>query len=83
MFTSDSGQGIRKDLETVLDTGKLTAHDKFHNENEKSGMDKFSTMKRAQSGLCSLLRKGHGLIVIEGDAKRRVEDFEKLDDTDC
>jgi len=66
-WTKEQILGIRKDLETVLDQGKLTAHDKIHNENEKAGMDKYKTMKRAQSG----------------DAKRRVDEFEKLDDTEC
>lgn len=44
-------QGIRRDLETVLDSDKLTSQDKIHNENEKAGLDKYKTMQRAQAGL--------------------------------
>ena len=35
--------------------------------NEESGMDKYKTMKKAQSG----------------DAKRRVDEFEALEASDC
>ena len=43
-------QGIRDDLKAVLDKGKLTAQDAIHIANEESGMDKYKTMKKAQSG---------------------------------
>ena len=43
-------QAIRADLQSVLDSGKLTAQDHVHIENEKAGMDKLKTMQRAQSG---------------------------------
>ena len=44
-------QGIRRDLESALDTSKLTSADVIHSENEKLGMDKYKTMKKAQSGV--------------------------------
>lgn len=62
-WTKEQIQGIRRDLESALDTSKLTSADVIHSENEKLGMDKYKTMKKAQSG----------------DAKRRVEEFENLD----
>ncbi len=60
-------QRIRDDLKSALDKGKLTAQDAIHRANEESGMDKYKTMKKAQSG----------------DAKRRVDEFEALEASDC
>lgn len=51
----------------MKDATKDTAEDVAHAAQEAAGMDKFKTMKKAQSG----------------DAARRVEEFEALDDTEC
>ncbi len=45
-------QNIRADLERTLDKTKLSTADVAHESNEKAGLDKFKTMKKAQSGLC-------------------------------
>lgn len=60
-------QKIRLDLESVIDKSKLTKEDIVHAEQEALGMDKFKTMKKAQGG----------------DAKRRIMDFEDLDEAEC
>lgn len=35
---------------TTLDQGKLTAADQTYRQNQEAGMDKYKTMKKAQSG---------------------------------
>ena len=65
--TKEQLLAIRRDLDAVKDTSKDTAEDKAYAANQAAGMDKFKTMKKAQSG----------------DAARRVEDFESLEDTEC
>eukprot|EP00048_Salpingoeca_helianthica_P022659 m.19560 g.19560 ORF g.19560 m.19560 type:complete len:377 (+) comp7622_c1_seq1:30-1160(+) len=54
---------IRSDIEVVRDTSKETAEDRLHREQERQGLDKFKTMKRAQ----------------QGDAQKRVTMFNELD----
>lgn len=58
---------IRLDLESILDRTKLTREDVVHQEQEAAGLDKYKTMKKAQSG----------------DTKRRIMDFEDLDEAEC
>ncbi|EDQ88509.1 uncharacterized protein MONBRDRAFT_32815 [Monosiga brevicollis MX1] len=60
-------KAIRADLESVKDATKETREDRIHKENEAAGMDKLKTMKKAQSG----------------DAVRRIEMFEELEDAEC
>eukprot|EP00043_Microstomoeca_roanoka_P025748 m.9750 g.9750 ORF g.9750 m.9750 type:complete len:385 (+) comp5810_c0_seq1:290-1444(+) len=56
---------IRRDLESVKDKSRETAEDRLYEQQKEAGMDKYKTMKKAQSG----------------DARKRVEDFENLEDT--
>ena len=65
--TKEQLLAIRMDLETVKDASKATVEDAEYTKNQEAGMDKFKTMKKAQSG----------------DAKRRVLDFEDLDEAEC
>eukprot|EP00055_Hartaetosiga_balthica_P004362 m.11287 g.11287 ORF g.11287 m.11287 type:complete len:386 (-) comp3814_c0_seq1:1675-2832(-) len=59
---------IRHDLDTCRDEEKHTEEDKAYEEQKKSGLDKFTTMKRAQSG----------------DARKRIEEFEEMgDEAEC
>lgn len=58
---------IRMDLEKVKDSSKVTQADQEHLKREAEGMDRFKTMKKAQAG----------------DAKRRILDFENLDEAEC
>jgi hypothetical protein len=80
---------IRADLERTLDKTKLSTADVAHDANEKAGMDKFKTMKKAQSGAVACLfvfcHTNRRVIfsLAAGDAKNRVSDFENLEDTDC
>ena len=43
-------QAIRADLESVKDGSKTTNEDRIHQEAEAAGMDRYKTMKKAQSG---------------------------------
>lgn len=61
--TKDQLLSIRRDLDAVKDTSHLTKEDIEYEKNQAAGMDKFKTMKKAQSG----------------DAKRRVLEFEDLE----
>lgn len=54
---------IRGEIEAVRDASKETAEDRLHREQERQGLDKFKTMKRAQAG----------------DAQKRVTMFNELD----
>jgi len=65
--TKEQLLAIRRDLDSVKDDTKQTAEDKAHLANEAAGMDKFKTMKKAQSG----------------DAARRIMDFENLTEAEC
>lgn len=65
--TKEHLMAIRMDLESVKDRTKMTKADMEHEQNERTGMDKFKTMKKAQSG----------------DASRRVKSFEDMEDADC
>jgi len=65
--TKEQLLAIRRDLDAVKDVSKETPEDKAYAAQQAAGMDKFKTMKKAQSG----------------DAARRVEDFENLEDTEC
>eukprot|EP00039_Didymoeca_costata_P018853 m.335257 g.335257 ORF g.335257 m.335257 type:complete len:384 (+) comp17554_c0_seq1:140-1291(+) len=65
--TKEQLLAIRQDLESVKDKSKMTRDDIEHVKNEEQGMDKFKTMKKAQSG----------------DAKRRILDFEDLEEAEC
>lgn len=65
--TKEQLLAIRMDLESVKDASKLTKDDVEYAKNQQAGLDKFKTMKKAQSG----------------DAKRRVMDFEDLDEAEC
>lgn len=65
--TKEQLLAIRRDLESVKDHSKQTAEDAEHKKQEEQGMDKFKTMKKAQSG----------------DAKRRILDFEELEEAEC
>eukprot|EP00041_Stephanoeca_diplocostata_P027392 m.752189 g.752189 ORF g.752189 m.752189 type:complete len:100 (+) comp23168_c0_seq65:79-378(+) len=67
MKTKEQLQNIRRDLESVRDASKLTREDTEHQRQEEAGMDKFKTMKKAQSG----------------DAKRRIMDFEDMEEAEC
>ncbi len=60
-------QAIRADLESVKDGSMVTKEDELVEQARAAGMDKFKTMKKAQSG----------------DARRRIEEFEQLDDAEC
>eukprot|EP00730_Choanoeca_flexa_P008202 TRINITY_DN12458_c1_g4_i2.p1 TRINITY_DN12458_c1_g4~~TRINITY_DN12458_c1_g4_i2.p1 ORF type:complete len:384 (+),score=108.75 TRINITY_DN12458_c1_g4_i2:74-1225(+) len=65
--TKDQLLAIRADLESVKDTSKTTNEDKIHQEAEAAGMDRYKTMKKAQSG----------------DADKRIQMFEELEDAEC
>lgn len=65
--TKEQLLAIRLDLDSVRDSSKVTKEDEEHAKNEAEGMDKFKTMKKAQGG----------------DAKRRVLDFDELEEADC
>lgn len=69
--TKEQLMAIRMDLESVKDRAKMTKADIIHEQNEQAGMDKFKTMKKAQSG----------------DAERRIQQFlnmvEAEPDADC
>lgn len=58
---------IRRDLESVKDKSKETDEDRYYAQQKEAGMDKYKTMKKAQSG----------------DAKKRIEMFEELEDFEC
>jgi len=61
--TKEQLLAIRMDLEKVKDASKITKEEQESRKNEAQGMDKFKTMKKAQSG----------------DAKRRIMEFEALE----
>lgn len=65
--TKEQLLAIRMDLESVKDKSKTTNEDTEYEKNKEAGMDRFKTMKKAQSG----------------DAKRRIMDFEDLDEAEC
>lgn len=65
--TKEQLLAIRADLDSVKDETKLTAEDRYVEEARAQGMDKFKTMKKAQGG----------------DARRRIEEFEDLEDAEC
>eukprot|EP00035_Acanthoeca_spectabilis_P021475 m.438450 g.438450 ORF g.438450 m.438450 type:complete len:383 (+) comp18238_c0_seq1:105-1253(+) len=65
--TKEQLLAIRMDLEKVKDASKITKEDQEHEKREAEGMDKFKTMKKAQAG----------------DAKRRIADFEDLEEAEC
>jgi radixin len=65
--TKEQLLAIRMDLEKVKDASKTTKEDTEHEKREAEGMDKFMTMKKAQAG----------------DAKRRILDFENLEEAEC
>mmetsp|Transcript_108153 Transcript_108153/g.150912 ORF Transcript_108153/g.150912 Transcript_108153/m.150912 type:complete len:383 (-) Transcript_108153:166-1314(-) len=65
--TKEQLLAIRMDLEKVKDASKVTREDQEHEKREAEGMDKFKTMKKAQAG----------------DAKRRIMDFENLEEAEC
>eukprot|EP00038_Savillea_parva_P018614 m.24544 g.24544 ORF g.24544 m.24544 type:complete len:383 (-) comp4168_c0_seq1:2348-3496(-) len=65
--TKEQLLAIRMDLEKVKDATKVTKEDEEHTKREAEGMDKFKTMKKAQAG----------------DAKRRIMDFESLEEAEC
>lgn len=67
MRTKEQLQNIRRDLEAVKDSTKLTREDTEHEKLEAEGMNRFQTMKRAQAG----------------DAKRRILEFESMEEADC
>lgn len=65
--TKEQLLAIRVDLEDVKDASKVTSDDKIHEAQREAGMDKFKTMKKAQGG----------------DATKRIQDFESLEDEEC
>jgi len=65
--TKEQLLAIRMDLEAVKDKTKLVPEDIESEKNKEAGLDKFKTMKKAQSG----------------DAKRRILDFENLEEAEC
>eukprot|EP00047_Mylnosiga_fluctuans_P004088 m.232642 g.232642 ORF g.232642 m.232642 type:complete len:380 (+) comp12388_c0_seq1:3533-4672(+) len=60
-------QSIRGDLETSHDASKATREDQLHADQERQGLDKFKTMKKAQSG----------------DANKRVTEFNNMTDSEA
>lgn len=48
--TKEQLMAIRMDLESVKDRAKMTMADLEHEKNEQTGMDKYKTLKKAQSG---------------------------------